>query len=399
MHELIEAQIQDFPDRVAIVFEGEQLTYAALNARANQLGHYLQSQGVGPDVLVAICVDRSIEMVVGLLGILKAGGAYVPLDPAYPKERLAFMLEDAQVPVLLTQEHLVQQLPDSNSQRVCLDSEWGIIAKESEDNPDGGANPENLAYVIYTSGSTGQPKGVMVTHSNVTRLFEGTRDWYGFNQDDIWTLFHSCAFDFSVWEIWGALLYGGKLVIVPYEVSRSPVLFHELLVESKATILNQTPSAFHQLMIVDETVGTPGLSDLRVVIFGGEALDPQTLKSWFKRYGDQHPRLVNMYGITETTVHVTYRPLTSSVVENSASVIGSAIPDLTIYILDQHLQPVPIGVRGEMYVGGAGVAKGYLNRPELTAERFIPDPFSEEAGGRLYRTGDMVRYLPDGDIE
>jgi amino acid adenylation domain-containing protein len=239
----------------------------------------------------------------------------------------------------------------------------------------------------------------MVTHNNVSRLFTATEDWYGFNEEDVWTLFHSSAFDFSVWEIWGALLHGGRLVVVPYAVSRSPELFYGLLVETGVTVLNQTPSAFRQLMVADEGKARELLSALRLVIFGGEALDPQGLGPWFEKYGDERPQLVNMYGITETTVHVTYRPLTSSVVERGASVIGHAIPDLQIYILDPHRQPVPVGVPGEMYVGGAGLAQGYLNRPELTVERFIAHPFSDEPGARLYQTGDLARYLPDGDIE
>ncbi|HZI32791.1 MAG TPA: amino acid adenylation domain-containing protein, partial [Candidatus Binatia bacterium] len=260
------------------------------------------------------------------------------------------------------------------------------------------SGPDNLAYVIYTSGSTGRPKGVMVTHRNVTRLFAATQPWYQFNERDVWTLFHSCAFDFSVWEMWGALLYGGRLVIVPYLTSRSPETFLELLARERVTVLNQTPSAFRQLIQAEQSSGRPLELALRLVIFGGEALELHRLKPWFDRHGDRQPRLVNMYGITETTVHVTYRPLDASDL-NSGSVIGAPIPDLEIYILDEQRQPVPVGVPGEIYVGGAGVARGYLNRPELSAERFIPHPFNHDSQARLYKTGDLARWLPDGDIE
>ena len=235
--------------------------------------------------------------------------------------------------------------------------------------------------MIYTSGSTGKPKGVPISHANVARLFDATEAWFGFDASDVWTLFHSFAFDFSVWEMWGALLYGGRLVVVPYWVSRSPEAFHELLREERVTVLNQTPSAFRQLIQADsESDADPSELALRYVIFGGEALDLQSLRPWFDRHGDARPSLVNMYGITETTVHVTYRPIARADVDNgTGSVIGRPIPDLSIYLLNAARQPVPIGVPGEICVGGAGVARGYLNRPELTAERFVPNPFSADA--------------------
>ena len=275
---------------------------------------------------------------------------------------------------------------------LCLDSDWGFIASQSEANPNVNVLPEHLAYVIYTSGSTGNPKGVLVTHYNVTRLFAATQRWFEFDANDVWTLFHSYAFDFSVWELWGALLYGGRLVVVPYWASRSPETFYRLLVDEQVTVLNQTPSAFRQLIQADDSRELA----LRFVIFGGEALELQSLKPWFERHGDQKPQLVNMYGITETTVHVTYRPLTSADLK-SGSVIGNAIDDLQLYVLDQHLQPVPTGVSGEICVGGAGLARGYLNRPELTAERFVPNPFKPSE--RLYRSGDLARLLANGDLE
>jgi amino acid adenylation domain-containing protein/FkbM family methyltransferase len=259
-----------------------------------------------------------------------------------------------------------------------------------------GVRAENAAYEIYTSGSTGQPKGVVVTHENVWRLLEVTRADFGFDASDVWTLFHSVCFDFSVWELWGPLAYGGRLVVVPYWVSREPEAFYELLRAEGVTVLNQTPSAFRQLMKVDETVG--GELALRVVVFGGEALEMSTLRGWFERHGEERPRLVNMYGITETTVHVTYRELKASDVE-SGSVIGGALGDLEVYVLDEQMQAVPEGVSGELYVGGGGVARGYLGRAELTAQRFVPHPYSERVGARLYRTGDLARRRTDGELE
>ncbi|MBD1908662.1 non-ribosomal peptide synthetase [Funiculus sociatus GB2-A5] len=400
LHQLFEAQVERSPDAIAVVFEDEQLTYRELNQRANKIAHYLQSLGVGAETLVGICVERSLYTVVGLLGILKAGGAYVPLDPAYPSERLAFMLENSQVPVLLTQQSLVEALPTSKAKVVCLDT-WGI-AQESDANPVTQTTTDNLAYVIYTSGSTGQPKGVLIPHGNVVRLFDAVQSWYQFSDRDVWTLFHSYAFDFSVWELWGALLFGGRLVVVPYWVSRSPELFYDLLCKQQVTVLNQTPSAFRQLIRAEELANPTQALSLRLVIFGGEALNLQSLKPWFDRHGDQFPQLVNMYGITETTVHVTYRLLTAADLNLvSGSVIGCPIPDLQIYILDSHQQPVPIGVPGEMYVGGAGLARGYLNRTDLTSERFISNPFKihNPQSERLYKTGDLARYLANGDIE
>ncbi|MCU0532553.1 MAG: amino acid adenylation domain-containing protein [Hydrococcus sp. Prado102] len=399
IHQLFEKQVECTPDNIAIVFEDRQITYRELNDRANQLARYLQKQGVKPDVLVGICVEPTIEMIVGLLGILKAGGAYLPLDPTYPKERLQYMLSDAEVTLIVTTEKCLNSLPSHQAKIICLDSDWEVIAKESKENTTNAIALSNLAYIIYTSGSTGKPKGVLVTHYNVVRLFAATQDCYNFNQNDVWTLFHSYAFDFSVWEIWGALLYGGRLAIVPYWISRTPEAFYELLKTEKVTVLNQTPSAFKQLIEVEESLNPSEDLSLRLVIFGGEALELQSLKPWFARHSDSHPQLINMYGITETTVHVTYRPITMADLDASVSVIGRPIKDLNVYLLDRNLQPVPIGVTGEMYISGAGVSRGYLNRPDLTAERFIPNPFSTKPGARLYKSGDKARYLENGEIE
>ncbi|NER33981.1 MAG: amino acid adenylation domain-containing protein [Oscillatoria sp. SIO1A7] len=400
IHQLFEEQVERTPDAVAVVFEEERLTYRELNAKANQLAHYLKSLGVGPEVLVGICVERSIEMIVGLLGILKAGGAYVPFDSNSPAERLAFMLADAGISIIVTEEKLKSAIPSLPDVVICLDTDWQQkIALQAPSNPTGSVESSSLAYIIYTSGSTGKPKGVLTQHNNVTRLFAATQPWFSFNSSDVWTLFHSYAFDFTVWEIWGALLHGGTLVVVPYWVSRSPKDFYELLCLHKVTVLNQTPSAFRQLIQVEGSLETELPLHLRYVIFGGEALEIKSLEPWFERHGDSSPQVINMYGITETTVHVTYRPLTISDLNRNVSPIGSPIPDLQAYILDDRLQPVPIGVPGELHIGGAGLARGYLNRPELTEQKFIPNPFSDEPGERLYKTGDKARYLPDGNIE
>ncbi|WP_426952703.1 amino acid adenylation domain-containing protein [Bacillus mycoides] len=401
IHELFEQQAMIYPNSIAVTYEKGKVTYRELNERANQLAHYLQKKGVGPDTLVGLCVERSLEMIVGILGILKAGGAYVPLDPTYPEQRLQYILEDAGIQLFVTQESLkeLKWLPE-NIKSICLDRDRDEIGQESKTLPFSDVSSQNLAYVIYTSGSTGNPKGVLIEHHNVIRLFKSTDCWYQFNEKDTWTLFHSYAFDFSVWEIWGALLYGGKLVVVPYWISRSPKDFYQLLVKEEVTVLNQTPSAFRQLIQVCEQDDENKNLQLRYVIFGGEALEPISLLPWFQRYGEKKPQLINMYGITETTVHVTYYPITQDDVQHaSRSNIGKRIPDLEVYILDAYQQPVPIGVDGELYIGGAGLARGYLNRPELTAERFIPHPFSSDPKARLYRTGDLARYLPDGNLD
>lgn len=412
LQEGFEEQAAARPDAVAVVYEGAQLTYGVLNERANQLAAYLQSLGVGPEVCVGLGLERSLELIIGILGILKAGGAYVPLDPSYPRERLRFILEDSAATVLLTQQHLLAQWPTrtplsdeaTSSQRaplvVCLDADWQPLAQPGIVLGEHAVFPEQLAYVIYTSGSTGVPKGVQISHANVTRLFAATQPWFEFSHQDIWSLFHSYAFDFSVWEIWGALLYGGRLVVVPRTMSQAPDAFYSLLQKEQVTILNQTPSAFGQVMQVEQELEAAPRLAVRAVIFGGEALKIQSLQGWYERHPEGVPRLINMYGITETTVHVTYRPLSQEEVGSlEGSVIGGPIPDLRLYVLDRRMHMVPMGVPGELYVGGAGLARGYLNRAELTAERFVPDPFSNMPGERLYRTGDLVRVRGRGELE
>ncbi len=398
--QLFEAQVARTPHAVAVSFEQQQLSYAELNARANQLAHYLRAKDVGPEVPVALCFDRSVEMVVAILAVLKAGGAYVPLDPAYPNERLMFILADTRTPMLLMQTRNSHSLPDFEGTIFAIDTDWEFLSPENEANLPATAVPDNTAYIIYTSGSTGRPKGTQITHANVTRLFAATEHWFNFGDTDVWTLFHSYAFDVSVWELWGALLYGGRLVVVPYWVSRTPDDFYQLLHHERVTILSQTPSAFRQLLRAEE--GNRALPELalRLIIFAGEALEPLSLKPWFEKHRDQHPQLVNMYGITETTVHVTYhRVLHSEVEERAGSLIGVPMPDLQVYLLDSNLEPMPVGLAGEMYVGGDGLARGYLHQPGLTAERFVPHPFSSTAGARLYKSGDLARYLDSGELE
>ncbi|MEK6426006.1 MAG: amino acid adenylation domain-containing protein, partial [Burkholderia gladioli] len=396
VHERIAARAQATPDAVAVVYGDQSLRYGELDARANRLAHRLAKHGVGPEVRVGIAVERSIEMIVGLLAILKAGGAYVPLDPDYPQDRLSYMIEDSGIALVLTQSGVRKTLPIPSSLAV-LELDGLDLSSEPDTAPAVKVAQGNLAYVIYTSGSTGRPKGAQLAHHNVARLLDATEHWFHFDENDVWTMFHSYAFDFSVWEIFGALCYGGKLVVVPFVVSRSPEEFAALLRRERVTVLNQTPSAFRQLMAV------PGIYDgeplaLREVIFGGEALEPQTLAPWIARFGDAQPRLVNMYGITETTVHVTYRPIGANDLNEGVSPVGVRIPDLGVYVLDAERNLVPVGVTGELYVGGSGVARGYLNRASLTAERFVPDPFGAN-GERLYRTGDLARWTADGALE
>ncbi|WP_155718329.1 non-ribosomal peptide synthetase, partial [Pseudomonas fluorescens] len=389
IHQQVETHAAARPDAIALRFEHHVLTYRQLNERANQVAHALLAHGVCPDARVAICVERGPQMIIGLLGILKAGAGYVPIDPAYPQERIAYTLADSQPVAVLVQANTAQRA--GALARIDLDH----LGPLPISNPRLHLSPANLAYVIYTSGSTGQPKGVMIEHRQVARLFSATHHWFGFNPHDVWALFHSFAFDFSVWEIWGALMHGGQLLIVPQLVSRSPDECYALLCDAQVSILNQTPSAFRQLIAAQ---GNSAQShSLRQVIFGGEALEPGMLKPWYARAVNAGTQLVNMYGITETTVHVTYRALEAADAHLvGVSPIGVRIPDLQLYVLDERHEPLPLGVVGELYVGGAGVARGYLNRQALNAERFLADPAT---GLRMYKTGDLGRLLADGSVE
>lgn len=378
------------PTRIAITDGARTMTYAELDRKATDVAHGLTRIGVRPETRVGICLPRSEDLMVAILGVLKAGGAYVPIDPSYPEARIAYILEDSGVTAVIATHGF--KTPANIA--VLNLAELGTPCPQAEaGSPLPQPVADNAAYVIYTSGSTGQPKGCVVTHRNITRLMLGTEAWFSFGPSDVWTLFHSFAFDFSVWEIWGALLYGGRLVIIPFEVSRSPENFHYVLQSEAVTVLNQTPSAFRQLMAVD--LAANRRLPLRYVIFGGEALELATLEPWIQRRGDEQPQLVNMYGITETTVHVTYRRIRQSDL-SSGSLVGEAIPDLALHVVDERLEPVPYGVPGEIVVGGSGLARCYLGRPGLTALRFVANPFGP---GRLYRSGDLARRLRDGGLE
>ncbi len=402
LHESFQSHARQTPDAVAVVSGEGSWTYGELDAWSNRVAQCLRRRKVDSEVKVAVCLERSAALVAGILGVLKAGGAYVALEPSWPDQRLRHILAETAAPVLVTQRSLLGRLqamlqgivtPACGPDLLCVDD--AEVASADARCPANRATPENLAYVMYTSGSTGRPKGVLVTHRNVARLLAATRAWFSFSGNDVWTLFHSVAFDFSVWEFWGALLHGGRLVVVPYLVSRSPAEFRRWLAEHQVTVLNQTPTAFRQLAAVP---GVEPLS-LRYVIFGGELLDPASLGAWWEQQASR-PRLVNMYGITETTVHVTYAPLDPGDARPYVgSPIGVRIPDLRLYLLDEQGRQVPIGVFGELYVGGPGLARGYLNAPALTAEKFVPDDFSGLPGERLYRSGDLARYREDGTLE
>ncbi|ALN78402.1 non-ribosomal peptide synthetase [Lysobacter antibioticus] len=396
LHRRFEAQAARSPDAVALNYEGFTLTYAELNARANQVAHRLLALGVAPDDRVGLCAERGPELVIGVLGILKAGAGYVPLDPAYPAERLRYLLDDSAPVAVLAPSQMHEALGASSVPLLELNAE-AFADLPTHDPQLPALGPQHLAYVIYTSGSTGQAKGVMVEHRQVTRLFAATAVQFRFGADDVGVLFHSFAFDFSVWELWGALLHGGRLLLVSRPTSRSPQEFYELLCREGVTVLNQTPIAFRHLIAAQSR----SRHRLRVVIFGGEALQTNMLAPWYRRADNAGTQLVNMYGITETTVHVTYRALSAADAERGgASPIGRALADLRVYVLDAQRQPLPIGAVGELYVAGAGVARGYLHRPALTAERFLDDPFWPQAAhARMYKTGDLGRWLPDGSLE
>ena len=393
VHELFEERAQRTPDAIALVFEDQQLTYRELNRRANRLARHLQKSGVEPETLVGICVERSLEMVVGLLGILKAGGAYVPLDPAYPKERLSFMLEDAKAPVLLTQQRLLEDLPEHVPEVICLDSGWEEVAKESGENPIGGSRVENLAYVIYTSGSTGKPKGVQISHRALTNFLCSMRWHPGLTDEDVLLAVTTLSFDIAALELFLPLAVGSRLVMVSRETASDGNSLLERLAGSGATVMQATPATWRLLL----EAGWEGSGRLKVLC-GGEALPKQLAGQVSKRCSS----LWNMYGPTEATIWSTVHkvgPETDLAAGSGPVPIGRPIANTTAYVLDSHLRPVPVGVGGELHIGGEGLARGYLGRPELTAEKFIPDPFDGGSGERLYKTGDLARYRPDGSLE
>ncbi|MDX6577744.1 MAG: hypothetical protein QOE96_3697 [Blastocatellia bacterium] len=391
IQELFEEQVRNSPDVPALLCDDRQVTYRELNRQANQLGHYLNKRGVGPDTRVGVCLQRSPEMIVVLLGILKAGGAYVPLDPEYPSTRLRFMLEDAQVPLLITQKSLLENLPRNTAEIICLDELPGKIANESESDPEITTTPDRLAYVMYTSGSTGKPKGVAVTHRNVVRLVRDT-NYASFSADEIFLQSATISFDASTFEIWGSLLNGARLALMPPGAYSLGDL-GQALKRYQVTTLWLTAGLFH--LMVDNHLDD--LRGVRQLLAGGDVLSVPDVQKVLAELKDT--RLINGYGPTESTTFACCHPITDLTNVNGSVPIGRPISNTSVYILDRSRNPVPIGVQGELYIGGDGVARGYLDRPELNAERFVPDPFSPVPGARLYRTGDLVRYRPNGEIE
>ncbi|MFF7593374.1 amino acid adenylation domain-containing protein, partial [Kitasatospora purpeofusca] len=387
------------PGAVAVSVGGVGVSYGELDARANRLARLLMARGVGPESRVAVCLGRGVDLVVALLAVVKAGGAYVPVDPEYPVERIAFTVADSGAVLVLTSSECVSAVAvvPAGVPVVVVDGADVVaeVAGLDASAVSVSVGSGSAAYVIYTSGSTGRPKGVVVSHGSVVGLFAGTGGLFSFGAEDVWSWFHSVAFDFSVWELWGALLHGGRVVVVPFGVSRSPEEFWDLVEREGVTMLSQTPSAFYQL-VAAEGEGRVRGGSLRCVVFGGEALEPGRLSSWWGRRGGGGPRLVNMYGITETTVHVTFEELSPA--EVSGSVIGRGIPGLGVFVLDEWLCPVPVGVAGELYVSGGQLARGYAGRAGLTGERFVASPFGG-AGGRMYRTGDVGRWTERGRLE
>lgn len=400
IHQLFETQVEKTPDAVAAIFENQKLTYRELNAKANQLAHYLQKLGVAPEVLVGICVERSLEMIVGILGILKAGGAYVPLDPAYPQERLALMLEDANLSLLLTQQQLKEWLPQNQHQTIYLDADWPLIVQESQENLEIKVTDANLAYVIYTSGSTGKPKGVLVQHKSLVNYTVSACKNYQISIGDRFLQFASICFDVAAEEIFTSLVVGATIVLRNDSMLNSVLAFLEKCHQLKITVL-ALPTAFWHQITAEFAENLPLPESLRLVIIGGEKALPQRLANWLQLVSNK-VQLINSYGPTEATIGTTISNLSNLEELNIALrevPIGKPIDNIQIYILDDYLQPTPIGIPGELYISGLGVARGYLNQPQLTAEKFIPNPFSNEAGTSLYKTGDLARYLPNGEIE
>jgi amino acid adenylation domain-containing protein len=392
LHQQFESQVERSPDEIAVIFENQQLTYRELNARANQLAHYLQKHGVGPDVLVGICLERCLEMPIAILGILKAGGAYVPLDPEYPMERLAFMLKDAKVSMLLTQQRLLDRLRLCEAMILDMDTSFEVIARESQDNPAGGGTAKNLAYVIYTSGSTGRPKGVMITHQAICNRLHWGQEAYPLAAADRVVQLSSFSFDFSIWEFFGPLLVGARLVMTRPGQHLDSAKTIKLIADQKITTVHFVPSVL-EIYLEDE--GFHACSSLKRVFCGGENLPVQVQERFFSRLDAD---LYNQYGPTEACIDATFWKCKQGTFRPYVP-IGRPIANAQIYLLDTHLHPVPVGVTGELYIGGVGLARGYLYQPGVTAEHFVPDPFSNEPGSRLYKTGDLARYLCDGDLE
>ncbi|MFB8280249.1 non-ribosomal peptide synthetase [Nocardia colli] len=396
LHERFRYQAVHRPDAIAVCDENTRLSYAELDLRSDRLANVLVRQGVRPGSIVGLMVDRTVDLPTAVLAVLKCGAAYLPIDPDSPSSRTAIQFTDCAVTAVLAAPGFTDRLPATSAPIIELDWQATELANASTDVVSAVVPPSAPAYIIYTSGSTGTPKGVVVSHANVLRLFTAAEQVFELGEHDVWTLFHSYAFDYSVWELWGALLHGGRVVVVPQWLTRVPDALLELLAREEVTVFSQTPSAFAQLAQV--AVAKPVELSLRYVVFGGEALNFATLHEWFRTFGDRRPELVNMYGITETTVHVTFRRLSSADTDQSGSLIGRPLPDLTLYLLDEELDPVPPGIPGEIFVGGAGVALGYQRAPAMTAARMLPDPYSSQPGARMYRSGDTAIRRRDGEL-
>jgi syringomycin synthetase protein SyrB1 len=400
LHAAFQQQALRFPDHIAASDGTRKLSYAELDRMSSRLARELRRAGVVAGMVVGLYVERNVRLLVGLLGILKAGGAYLPIDPAYPPQRVAHIVADSGLTVVACESTLAAPFAGGAVRAVHLDTLWSALsapasADEPHDTHD--SSPGDLAYVIYTSGSTGKPKGVMIEHHNALRLFGRTRALFGFDERDVWSMFHSIGFDFAVWEIWGAWLSGARVEVVPYAVSRAPESFRAWLAKTGVTVLNQTPSAFRNLEAADRGAAAP--LALRHVIFGGEALSNAVLAPWIARHGDAAPVLTNMYGITETTVHVTHHRVSRAEVEaapDAMTPLGVAIDDLRLHLLDAARQPVADGVAGELYVTGAGVARGYLNQTALTDERFVILTTTGGEAVRAYRSGDLATRNGNG---
>jgi amino acid adenylation domain-containing protein len=395
IHHLFEAQVERTPDTIAVIYGAEHLSYHELNRRANQVAHYLRMLGVGPEVLVGLCMERSLALVVGLLGILKAGGVYVPFDPSYPPERLAFMLEDAPMPVCVTQERYVGRLPAHGAQAVCLDTHWRTIAQQSDQNPVGGVTAENAAYVLYTSGSTGRPKGIVGTHRALVNVFAWMWQTYPFAPQEMYCQKASISYVDALEELLEPLLQGRQTVLIPDAVLQDLPAFVRALAVHRVTRLFVVPSLLRAVLDVCEELACR-LPDLTLYVVAGEVLSGALTQCFLERM--PYSRLLHRYGASEVTSDVTWYDTHAGAPEVANVPIGRPMTNVQLYLLDRYLQPVPVGVPGELHVGGASLSRGYLNRPELTAEQFIPHPFSAEPGARLYKTGDLACYLPDGNI-
>ncbi|MEW6738191.1 MAG: amino acid adenylation domain-containing protein, partial [Acidobacteriota bacterium] len=392
IHQLFESQVNSTPDAIAAVFENERLTYQQLNSRANQMAHYLNSLDVGPETVVGICLYRSLEMVVAILGVLKAGGAYIPIEPDHPEQRLATIIKSAQIDVLLTNQQILERLPQDNLSSICLDREWPEIACQSSENPSNSINYDNIAYVLFTSGSTGEPKGVMILHSAIANHMLWLQQNFPLTAMDKVLQKTPFSFDASVWEFYAPLLSGACLIMAQPRGHQDSNYLINTIKEYGVTVIQLVPTLLQMLLATEEF---KDCTSLKRVFCGGEVLSLDLVEKFSTC---SKATICNLYGPTEATIDASYW-----VYEQNSSLytvpIGRPINNTELYILDQNFQPLPIGLPGDLHIGGVGLARGYLNRADLTADKFIPNPFSSEAGARLYRTGDLARYLPDGNIE